>query len=515
MSFSFRTSSRLLPIVVAALGLLVLSCVLLPLKNPVSLDDGLRHYMMGKEMGEQGILQVRGWSRWFFAGYLHDHPVDPWFLSDVLYLPFTVFPLIPALKLFALFSIAFLLASFLLCLRSMRVGPVASAFLVFLLLFGNQEFTFRLLFGRPFVVVTAVTMLLFLCVIRQRPLLVAILMAVATLLSQLFVFPFVISILGCALFWWRGESKVSLRLFLASMIGLTFGFLLHPFPLEYVRYIWLIFLPTSSTGFPDRGSEMFSGFGNEGLLFVVGGLIVLLHVLWMKKRKLKIIEQSVLLLEAIVVMFLILFLLYSRAIDFLWPFVLLLLGVLLAHEGHTLRKIGTIVFPAGVHRVVLMLCLMLLLCALFFLSGAVNLLAYDRERSLIPMQRALEKLPPRSRVLNVDWDTFPFLVAVRPDLQYAFGMDPIFIYASNSGSYALIRMTHSIVRLPDERKYLDAKRWVEALTAIHPSDYVLLSAQKMEPIIEGLDRAGFENVSDDPEWAVFRVPPAKTAGAEH
>jgi len=502
----------MLPWLAAAAGIAVLTVFLFHLENVVGLDDGLRHYMMGKAMAEQGIFAVRGWTQWFFTGYFHDHPVDPWFLADVLYVPFASLPPVTAIALFSICSSFFLAACFLLCLRALRVPPFIATLLVLLLLFGHSNFTYRLLLGRPFVVVSGLTLLIGLAVVRGRPVAVSLLLVVLTFLSHLFFFGLAVSLVGSLWLLWRKRRGLALRMLCWSFAGVAAGIALHPLPLEYARYLFLIFMKIPFLDLPDRGTELYPGVFHGETVYAMLGFAVLFHVMLYihKGSEQKTLPPITLLLELWVAVFLAMFFLWIRAIDFLWPFALLLLGVLAADGAPIMRIVSSPLLRAARLKMGAIL-FVLFLSALTFGSLALSIIRSDDQRSLEPYRRALEQVPAGGLVLNLRWDDFPPLVAARPDLQFSFGMDPAFTLVSDSGSTALLRMVAAPHHLPDTRDSIDAGRWFSALTQRNPSDFVLLGVARTEPIVRALRSKGMKDLSGDPHaWALFRVPEKKS-----
>lgn len=502
----FRHERWLLPWLAAAGGLLVIALIFAALQNHPSMDDALRHFMMGRAMAEQGILRVRGWSGWFFTGYAHDHIVDPWFLSNVLYIPFSVFPVVEGLKLFSLASILALLLSFGLCLRALRVGPVTSAFLILLLLLGHRTYTYRLLFGRPFTLVTALTLLLLLSILRERFLWSGLLLCVLTLLSHLFIFPLGVSMVGCVWLAYTGRKTSAVRLFWLSMGGVAVGFLLHPTSVEYLRYLWLVFIKSSFYPLFDKGSELGSGLGRGVILYPLLGLAVLLQALLIRERGIRSVGNVIFLLNVLVAAFFLQFLLWLRAIDFLWPLLLLLLGALLTDGAPALKRLGHLLLPPALNKTWVLSALLIPLCSATTGRLTYDLVSTDGSRSLKSLEQALENVSPRASVLNVEWDYFSSFVAARPDLRYALGMDPAFTYVSSLRAYGLLRLIlPPTENIPDGRSFVDARRWVCALLSEYPAEYVLLSAAREAPIVESLRSQGFRDVSGNPRWMVFRA----------
>jgi len=471
----------------------------------VSFDDSLRHFMMGKLMAARGILGLRGWSEWFFAGYLFEHPVDPWFLSNVLYMPFTGFPIAQGLHLYALFSITFLAFCFVLILKNLEVNPVISSLLVLLLIFGHEGFLFRLLIARPFTVITALTVLLMLFIIKKKNIPAGITMVLLVMLSHIFVFPLGVALIGVFLSYMNKNKQKSLSLFAAVSVGTLVGFFLHPEPIEYLKYMGLVFFRTPFMNFPDRATELSGGLGEGGIIFVITAVIVLLHFLIIFNRKVRQKDLFVLLfLDFVAVFFLAQFMLWARSMDFLWPALLVLAGWLTTYFADPFGKLSEL-FSQKRHAIgALTAAFTLFVCFVSTVPLALAINFSDKNHSLNFYKQAFANVEPSARILPVRWDWFSPSVAVRPDLKYARGIDPLFDYASNSGAYALMAAVFP-TRFPETRQYIDAEGWLEASLKVYPSDYLMLSAERYAPIIKSIKKLGYEDVSQSEKWAVFDV----------
>src|SRR3989344_3523035 len=101
--------------------LVVFGGILASTKNPLSLDDGLRHFVMAERYKAEG-LEGPSWSNFFFEGYFTAHRVDPWFLADLSYVPFTIFEnRIAGIKAATFVSLCVLLFSVLLFFRRVQI----------------------------------------------------------------------------------------------------------------------------------------------------------------------------------------------------------------------------------------------------------------------------------------------------------------------------------------------------------------------------------------------------------
>ena len=79
----------------------------------------------------------------FYGGYLSSHPIDPWFLADVSYIPFTGLQSALALKLYSVLGLAALMLALWYVIAPL--GPSAVTSILLLLLVVPEGFYGRLL----------------------------------------------------------------------------------------------------------------------------------------------------------------------------------------------------------------------------------------------------------------------------------------------------------------------------------------------------------------------------------
>jgi hypothetical protein len=462
---------------------------------------------MGKAMAEQGIFAMQGWKQWFFTGYWADHPVDPWWLSDVLYIPFASLSVTLAAKAFALVSSAVLGAVFLLCLFALGVRPRMAALFVFLLFFCHREFSFRLLLGRPFPIMTALTLFLLPVIIRRWWMATFILLLVATLLSHLFLFSFGVVVIGAIWLWAIEERKAALLQIFAAAAGILIGLFLHPGSASYVSYLLFAFLRAPLIGAPDVGNEIRSGFGTGSTLFPLIGFVIMVQVLLWRERLLSQGRGHLLFLDIVALFFVLQFFLWERAIDYAWPIALLTLAASIARTPDIVTHRLASYVPQEFRRARLWLAVIVLLGISSSVPLAVAMVRYNGASSLQPYRDALAVVPSGSRVFNVRWDVFPALVAVRPDLRYAVAFDPMFISVDYPRTFVLLEMAVSrpLSRALDPRSFIDVRLWSHELLAMHPSDFLLFPSAPTQPMVDRFRIAGFKDVSTSSDFAVFDV----------
>ncbi|MSR67619.1 hypothetical protein EXS65_02230 [Candidatus Peribacteria bacterium] len=498
---------RALPHIVGALSLCLIAILLFSLQNPVSLDDGLRHFAMARLMSEQGIAAA-DWSRFFSHGYFAHHTVDPWFLSNVAFIPFLPLGPILGLKLFALFLILLLLVVFLYACFVFRTPPIVSAVSVGLLLFFDPSFFYRLLLGRPYELITPLAVLIIIAAISKRPFLIGLSLMLCVLLSQIFIFPLLIAF--TAVLWRLSlcEWKEARMLLTWVFLGLFAGFFLHPDSLQYAFYIRDTFLRIPLLPGIELGLEMQSGFRLGSRLLVIVGIVTLLHSVLFKEgitlRQYG--ECGLSFLIFLTLLFITFFLLWARAVDFLWPTLILLLTLLLSVSPGIFSRTMIAILPkklSGNRRMGFYILLLLLASVVFSMHRTLR--ASDGDRSLETYTQALRFVPQGAMVLNVDWHFFMPAVLVRPDLRYATGIDPSYTYLDSPKALGLFASltTPKFQSSPTEE---EVRAWLKEILALYPSDYLVFFRGRHETIITKLEKdLKMIDVSGSREVAVFRA----------
>lgn len=496
-----------LPLFVAAFSVFLIWSLLARLENPVALDDGLRHFAMGRLMLEQGIGNAH-WSQFFSQGYFAHHSLDPWFLSDIVFMKLVPLGSILALKIFTLLSVGFLLAVLLYALRAFRTPPVTAAIGVLLLMFFEPSFFYRLLVARPYELVTPFALLIPVAAIMKRPSLIALSIALSVLLSQVFLFPLFIA---CACVLWRltlREWLPAAELFSWILLGVLLGFFFHPEPLSYATYVLRTFVRIPFIPGIQLGTEMQSGVLLGFRMFCITAVIALLHAsLFRDGMTSRDYQQSGLsLLSFLAGFFLLLFLLWTRAIDFLWPILVLLLIRILSLKPGIFQETITHLLPSRFRiKPLILYLLFFMLVASVFAGVQGALYASDETRSLRPYADALSEIPAGSTILNVDWHFFMPAVLVRPDLKYATGIDPSYTYLDNPEALRLLAQLNT----PEFRSSPTAngtREWLQQILSEYPSDYlVLLTSRHKEFVAVLKEQLGLKDVSKSEEVAVFDV----------
>ncbi len=499
----FRAMARSLlgkPSVVLLLLTLFFGLWLCTLKGPVSLDDGLRHVEMGRRMAEQGTITL-DWSQFIYAGVLRDLHTDPWFLADALYAPFAHIDSFIALRLFTLVAFVLLAASFLLALRAYEVPKRSQSILLLLLALGDPVFLFRLLLGRPFVLFTAAALLVLWCLRARREWVLVPLLCLSVLLSHLFIFPLGIALLFAVwLGFGRGEWKRTGLVLLFSGTGVGAGLLLHPGAGAYLWYIVHVLALIPLLGSLGLGSELQTSFfvDTVSVWVLLGAIITLLGACTAEERKRAFAaEGDAPFLLILLALFLGAFFFWDRAIDFLWPLLLLFIGIFLTRFPALPSRIAKRSLPASVYVRGLVLVSLLLLAAPAAFELATIPLVMPRLSAA-----SLERVPHGARVLNIDWGLMPLLVHLRSDLKFAAGMDPTFTYLADPG------MT-SWMRGADVVSPKNVALWLRSVPAAFSSDTLVFNPKKHQNLAKALTTvSGVVSLGSSPQFLVYRLPPA-------
>ncbi|MDO8649317.1 MAG: hypothetical protein Q7R81_06065 [Candidatus Peregrinibacteria bacterium] len=467
-------------LLVLAVGLLF-AVTLFLLRNPVALDDGLRHFAMARLLQEQGIANAPGWNAFLYEGYFHDRVLDPWFLSHVLLLPLTPLSAHIALKISALVSLVALSGSFILLLRSYGLRARTSAIFLLILLFADQQFLGRLLLGRPYALLTAFVVLT-LYAVHKRSTLLLFAIAVATpLLSQLFVFTLLLALGGaiwlCTI---RQERPSGIAMLIASITGTGIGIALHPHSAEYLTYLWTVFLriPFLKADVP-LSNEMHSGFLHlTGISVAIAlGLIILLTAASLKSKRStrrKLHRAEVTFLACAAILCTLGFALWIRMIDILWPILIALLARIVSIDPKAPLDLLQLLPRSRAIAI-----LFPILVALQIIIVPAMLLKRDAQNSLEPLA-GIESIPPHTRVLNADWDLFFAFVYLRPDLRYALGIDPSLTYLTDPD------VLKNLQALETSSSDAQSRSIVRALLRTYPSDVLIFSEERYSAVLPSL-----------------------------
>lgn len=505
-----RTARFSLPLdcVVAGMLLLCTALVLLSLQNPTAIDDGLRHFTMAKIMREQGIWNVPGWSAFFYEGYLHTVEIDPWFLSHVLLIPFTVFSIAKGLQLFIICTVASLLTGFLLLLHSLRLSAQSRAIFLIILVFGDTQFMGRFLFGRPYAVMTALSLFVLWAIIERRWIILGICLSASVLLSQLFIFPLLFCICGLMTFLLFQKYRDAASISITSIVGILLGFMLHPHPLLYSEYMDTVFLKIPFLQSIGLSREMTFGILKGAFLSILVLLTVgflfgyrLMHrhsVLWLQK------QETAVFLTICVIPLTLVFMMWLRTIDIIWPVLLLWVASLYALDRSAVRDLLRTLLPENKKMMMTLKWAGILYCMANILILPYLFIRDDTKHSLKPYE-TMRLIPTHRKVLNLDWDHFFVYMALRPDLQYATGIDRAFTYITDPTVSTLI---HSLEQINSSvALQSDIQKTLDGILSEYRSDYLVLSHAQFDATIHTLQKnQAFGLLSDNGTIAIYAVP---------
>lgn len=451
------------------------------------------------------MVLPEGWGTFLSQGILSRTPVDPWFLSDVLLIPLSLLPMTVALKFFAWFQLVLIVTAMLLLLRRTGLNEIERTVFLLLFLFAEPTFLGRILIARPFGLITAASLFLLWAVFERKWAVVAVMMAISVLLSQLFVFPLVFCIIAwlCAVFLNRRDAAA---ISLATLSGLVAGFLLYPHLVAYLQYLLLVFLRIPFLKSAGLSIEMRTSFINESFLsvIIVVGFCILLsvllrireHVSWKRFQ-----ETGALPLMMLTILFSGVFLVWARAIDLLWPLLVILFATLLGEIDAASRAYAWTSLRIRWFKTFSVVRIgIFMLIALQMLTVPLVLIRENPRHSLEPYA-ALQAIPSGSRVLNFDWDLFSVLLAVRPDLHYATGIDPVFTHLTDPEVNAALQMLGAHAETMNEK---EIRSQLAIILSAYPADALVLSHSSFEPVIRVLKQEGeWKGVGESSEVAVF------------
>lgn len=494
-------SSAWLPVGAIFLCMCIIGMRLSFIDGPPIIDDGLRHLKMAQMMLHAG--QPLDWSTFLYAGELRALRVDPWFLSHVLLLPFTSLHPYTAIDSIILLQIACIGLSFLAFLRTQKLSPATSSILCILLLLGNVHFTGRLFLARPFAFMTALMLLSIYACVRERWFLLAILFCIATLLSQLWIFPCFLCGMYC-IAKWPVEQASSKNCAIAVLAGITLGIGLHPQSLQYISYMLTVFLRIPFQKSIGLGTEMYSGLhAGEVMTFILFGTIMIFvcHLYAAKKREFSEIGKTP--IPFLFVTTSILFggvFIWARMVDVLWPLQLALIATLLSFDPSASRDILATLFQPQWRKKIF--GYIALFCILFSPVYTIwTKLPTDTAERIESAQLTLQNIPSNARVLNLEWDIFPLLLFTRPDVKYARGIDASFDHFALPETTPLLRMF--------SRKNTDLiqwENWLKQMVNQYGADYLLFDTYRQGWILPAIKKMkGLEKLEHDELMTVFKV----------
>ena len=487
-----RTPAAFMLCTFAIVILIAVACFL-P-RSPLSLDDGLRHFVLAERVVENGIGS-EVWSDFLFRGYFTEHKLDPWFGADLAYVPFTFIPnRILGIKTAGFcFGMIFLL-SFIPLIQFYKPRPFLGCLTLLILILGSDLFPFRLLIARPYTLMTAIFFFALYSIIRSRYYFLAPLLFVAVLFSHLFVFPLLLTLIASGVLILYKKRKEALMCALASLSGAGIGLLLHPWRSEYLLWIRDIFFVIPFSKNLDLGAEVYSGFGfsDMGPLFLLL-LVVLIIIRLALIGALPLIirkRPDIILVFILTIGFFVAFAQWVRALDFFWPTALLLcLQLCTVSKDAEKDLLGQLRQPVigrkinGLHIIIAILAVTSIVI--------VSHIAQSRDGRDPALAHPVTMIPDGSRVFNPDWDFFPLYFFNNDSVQYARGVDPTLDDAVTrdlmeeitSESFFDLR---SLRFIPQEKKVSDINSWVSVARDQLESDYIIIHKIEWESLVDQL-----------------------------
>ena len=397
--------------------------ILALLQHPVAIDESLRHIAMAKIMAEEGIMNQAGWGQFFYHGYFTQKSSDPWFLYHVLLVPLAHFPTPFIQKIIILGSVSLLGMVFNWICRWLRLSAVCCCVLLAILL--------RSFLARPALLISILSIFCYALMMQKHWEALFATLVFATLLSHLFVFPLLM--VGCGILWRFSRRMYNEGLFLITLciLAVLLGIWLHPHSGNYWDYLRTVFTKLPFLLQLDVGTEMMSGFGREASLLAVFGVLCFAVLAAKQRYNIPIQEfhtQGLSILFTICCVQLLGFFVWVRMIDFLWPVAIVTVASVISFQPYLITKTLPEVLPNALRHTHVYLCVLMIIMGTNTGKLLHTYWTTDQSRSLQPIETTLRHLPTGSNVLTIDWDLFPLLMSIRPDLHYARGMDPGFNY---------------------------------------------------------------------------------------
>lgn len=471
------------------------------LVNPTAPGDGIRHLTIARLLFEGQSFQ--GWGDFLYSGYFSTRTVDPWFLTHVLLTPLGAFDIALSQELLILILASAVGISFLISLNVLRVQSKTQSVLVALLLLGNVQFILRLLLGRPLFLMVALSMIVLLAIIHRRLVILLPMMIVTTLLSHLFVFPLFICCLGFVWLYSLGERSKAVRVFIYCVLGVLLGLILHPQTTNYIHYVLTIFLKVPFQEQLHIGTEMQPGIGNMAPIIALWGIIALFVKVTLESGTAwkTFHERGITLSIGITALMTVGMLSWIRMLDFLWPLLLVLIAQLISLRPQVAEETARLIIPNRIVNKKIGLCVLLLFLTVHTAKAYNIYIQNDVDRAPVHFSEPLKNIPRAARVLNVDWDLFPSLFSVRPDLLYARGMDPSYDYLVDP----YLNQLYAVIRTSSP-KSIQWDVWIEELQSNVPSDYLALWADKHADVIAELDEIdGIELIGRSKKLVVYKI----------
>jgi hypothetical protein len=305
---------------------------------------------------------------------------------------------------------------------------------------------------------------------------------VATLFSQLFVFPLLLALSGVA--WLLSlRDRLAATIATASIaFGVLAGIALHPHPMTYIMYIATVFLriPFEARTL-NLGTEMYPGLQSATVPLAIIGSLILICVGAKTEGytlRLRVLHKdgTLLLIVLAVCAFFAFVFAWDRMIDILLPLLIYVFARVLKHIEPFAKALFFVSLAPLLPRIrggALLLALLFAM-ALCTIGRSAAALQHSQSNRLLTHATPITAIPAGSRVLNLEWFLFPVLMHANPHVRYATGIDNTFMAVMDREAYELFEVTFSpAARLP--RAVVDTRVWIAQLLEHFPSDYLVLS----------------------------------------
>jgi hypothetical protein len=482
-------------------------------EDPLHLDDGLRHMAFASQIWVKGI---HGWGDYFFAGYFSSRDFDPWFLAHLSYLPFTLLGPVEGLRWLTVTYALVLCAAFCLLLLRLRLSLYQISFLLVALVWGSTLFNWRLLSGRPLILASALLLLVVWAVLARRPLWIGVFLTVCFLFSHLFVFTWLVAMLGSAWLFLRGERSMSGRVLLAAVIAPVLGVVVHPQPVLYLTYLHEVFLVIPWLRAMGLGTEFTPGMliPDPSVLVVIGLIVWFYWDIGKGTSWVSLVKSQAFFVGLLALVFGICWLFWVRAIDFFWP--LLLAAAASAWQLRVNLKLGS--GPK------LMRSLLPVACLFFAVHWVTRILVSTEPPPSGNLVGYRLDVPAGSRILNLDWEVFAPMFFHRTDVKYARGMDPTFDHIDDFKRASLLDQVFSSrqqppwavgagllagdksVLYPAENTSIDRELWLKVILDEYRPNFLVLKRGRHERLEQALEVTPLlESLKGTDVLRVFRV----------
>ena len=406
--------------------------------------DSLYHVKHAFIYAQNGILNTS--LPHVSASVIGELGADIWYGFHILLIPFTyISNLLTGTQVATIVLATISLIAFVHGLKTLNIKyPL---FWSIVLLLSSADFLFRIFMVRPHIVSLFLSFLLFIYLIKNKPLHIGVISALISFVHiALSWVPILILIITTATSYIT-EKKLHLKNTLATIIGLVIGVLLHPnlintLKISYTQIIELFII---------KGQEIPMQFGRELNVLTIGDIILQYIPLGVYLLFISVIifsiyingglkdislqnKKTLIASTTLTVIFIILaFISARRSTDFLSVFSILSSASLLTalFEVEVFRKI---IKPQSFYYIsAIFLLFMAINSFLVFNQFINNTVTPDKFKEAVTWLE--ENTKEGDIVFNSYWDNFPSLFFWNSHNYYIAGMDPIFQYSFSEDLY--------------------------------------------------------------------------------